>query len=161
MTAEPVNEADAVTILDFEELFAARQEPMVRLATLMVGSRSRAEELVQDAFARVYLKWSSVRHPSTYLRTAVVNGCRNELRRDRLWRRVAGRVHDSDAVHDEHDHLFDALDLLPSRRKAAVVLRYYEGLSEAEIAETLGCRPGTVKSLLHRAMEQLRQEIER
>ena len=59
------------------------------------------------------------------------------------------------------DHLLDALQALPPKRRAALVLRYYDDLSEAEIASVLGVRPGTVKSMLHRGLAQLREDIER
>ena len=58
------------------------------------------------------------------------------------------------------DELFDVLDALPARQRAAIVLRYWDDLDEREIAEVLGCRPGTVGSLLHRAVARLREVIE-
>jgi len=82
------------------------------------------------------------------------------LRRRRLERRF-GRLRRDDTSELQADELGDALAALPAKRRAAVVLRYYAGLREREIAEVLGVRPGTVKSMLHRALAQLREEIER
>lgn len=142
-----------------EALFAAEYAPMVRVAFLVVGDG--AEEVVQDAFARVIERWDRLDRPAAYLRTCVVNGCRDQLRRRRVaLRRLAQRSPQADADLGA-DHLLDALAVLSPLRRAAVVLRYYADLPEAEIAEALGVRPGTVKSMLHRSLAQLREVIER
>jgi RNA polymerase sigma-70 factor (sigma-E family) len=144
----------------FEDLYALEYRPMVRLAFVLVGRDGPAEEVVQDGFAKVYERWDSLQAPGGYLRTCVVNGCRDVLRRRRMaiWKRP-----DPGPLASElgADHLADALASLPPKRRAAVVLRYYGDLSEAEIAATLGVRPGTVKSMLHRSLLQLRGVIER
>jgi RNA polymerase sigma-70 factor (sigma-E family) len=144
------------------DLYRERYVAMVRLAYLMVGSTTVAEDLVQDAFARMHRHWDTTEHPRAYLRTTVVNACRSYLRRqalERAYRRHPSAV--SDSVHPpEADELFDALAALPSRQRAALVLRFYEDLSEADIASALGCRPGTVKSLLHRGLAELRKVVE-
>ncbi len=144
----------------FEDLYALEYRPMVRLAFVLLGRDGPAEEVVQDGFARVYERWDSLQAPGGYLRTCVVNGCRDVLRRQRLaiWKRPDPRPTSSEL---EVDHLTDALAALSPQRRAAVVLRYYGDLSEAEIAATLGVRPGTVKSMLHRSLAQLRGVIER
>ena len=163
VNSEPVD-SDARAVVDarapmsFDDLFAERYQPMVRLATLLVGNEAVAEELVQDAFVRVHHKWTTVEHPSAYLRTAVVNACRNNRRRARLERMNARTV--APTVAPPQEPLVDALATLNERQRVAVVLRYYEDLSEADIAVALGCRPGTVKSLLHRGLSQLREVIE-
>jgi RNA polymerase sigma-70 factor (sigma-E family) len=163
VNTEPVDEStDASTEpsapATFDDLFAARYQPMVRLATLLVGNEAVAEELVQDAFVRVHHKWATVDHPAAYLRTAVVNACRNNRRRARLERAQARA--DAPAVAPPQEPLLDALATLNERQRVAIVLRYYEDLSEADIADALGCRPGTVKSLLSRGLTQLREVIE-
>jgi RNA polymerase sigma-70 factor (sigma-E family) len=163
VNSEPVDSdaravADARAPITFDDLFAERYQPMVRLATLLVGSEAVAEELVQDAFVRVHHKWTSVEHPTAYLRTAVVNACRNNRRRARLERMHARTA--LATVAPPQEPLVDALATLNERQRVAVVLRYYEDLSEADIAVALGCRPGTVKSLLHRGLSQLREVIE-
>jgi RNA polymerase sigma-70 factor (sigma-E family) len=141
----------------FVELYRRERQPMVRLAYLLTGGDPAAEELVHDAFLRVHARWSSIDAPGAYLRTAVVNACQSHLRRRS--RRPTLTV--APDVHDAPDELTDALKALPERQRAAVVLRYYADLPEAEIAALLGCGVSAVKSLLHRAMGTLREVIER
>ncbi|HEX3426741.1 MAG TPA: SigE family RNA polymerase sigma factor [Acidimicrobiales bacterium] len=143
---------------DLVSLYRARYDDMVRLAFLLTGSPAEAEEIVQDAFVRVRHRISRVDNPSAYLRTAVVNGCRNRYRRLLVERRHAPRP--ETASYDRVDELGDALAALPPRQRAVIVLRYYAGMSEAEIAAALGCRPGTVKSLCHRGLAALRLVIQ-
>lgn len=145
----------------FEDVYRREALGMVRLAFLMVGSRPQAEEIVQDAFARLLERWDSTQSPGAYLRTSVVNGCKRAHRRRSLERRTAAREPDPAPVGLGVDHLSDALAALPPKRRAAIVLRYYDGLSEAEISTVLRVRPGTVKSLASRGLAQLREVIER
>lgn len=155
--AQSVPPAPAKT---FEDLYGLEYQPMVRLAFVLLGRDGPAEEVVQDAFARVYERWDSLHTPGGYLRTCVVNGCRDTLRRQRLavWKRPDPGPQSAELGAD---HLTDALAALSPNRRAAIVLRYYGDLSEAEIAASLGVRPGTVKSMLHRSLIQLRGVIER
>ncbi len=139
----------------FVELYRASYDPMVRLAYLLVGSQSLAEEVVQEAFVRIRGHLDGVEHPGAYLRSTVVNLARNQLRRRALERDVAARARPEASV-DEVDELSDALAALPYRQRAVLVLRYYQDCSEAEIASILGCRPGTVKSLASRGLSALR-----
>ena len=158
LAADVVRAAPPASLAD---LYRERYLPMVRLAYLMVGSTTVAEDLVQDAFARMHRHWDNAEHPRAYLRTAVINACRSHLRRlalERAYRRHPSAVNDS--VLPQADELFDALAALPSRQRAALVLRFYEDLSEADIAVALGCRPGTVKSLLHRGLAELRKVVD-
>lgn len=145
----------------FAAFYRAQSAPMTRLAFLLVGSQETAQDLVQDAFVRVHAKWSSIDEPQAYLRRAVVNACNSHHRRGALERRVnAATVPRRDDRLDA-DELSDALATLPYRQRAVLVLRFYHDLSEAEIASTLGVRPGTVGSLASRALAQLRTVIER
>jgi RNA polymerase sigma factor (sigma-70 family) len=144
----------------FIDLYRESFVPMVRLAVLLTGSESVAEDLVHDAFVRVHARWSRVEAPAHYLRAAVVNACRSARRRARLERTVVANGAASFAALDA-DEMFDALSRLPYRQRAAIVLKYYEGLSQAEIGDLLSCREGTVASLVHRGLEQLRRTIER
>jgi len=132
---------------------------MVRLAFLLTGSPDVAQDVVQDAFVSVHRAWSRVRDPRAYLRRAVVNACTSHHRRmfrERRTRASAG----STIVDLGADELFDVLETLPARQHAAIVLRYWHDLDESDIASALGCRPGTVGSLLHRAIARLREVIE-
>jgi RNA polymerase sigma-70 factor (sigma-E family) len=144
----------------FEDLFRRRYEPMVRVAFLLVGARPEAEDVVQDAFARIELRWARLDNPEGYLHRCVVNRCHDLLRRRRLEQRFLLLRRD-ESSELQADELADALATLPPKRRAAVVLRYYAGLHEREVAEVLGVRPGTVKSMVHRALAQLREVIER
>lgn len=145
-----------------EAAFAALYEreflPMVRLATLLCGSTDTARDLVQDAFVKVHRSWRRVREPGAYLRTCVVNGCRSHGRWER--RRRGRPVREEPTTEDAYRELDDALLALPMRQRAAIVLRYYEGRTEAEIARILDCRPGTVGPLIHRGLTRLRQQLE-
>ena len=145
----------------FEDVFRRESLGMVRLAFLMVGSRPLAEEVVQDAFARLLERWDGVDQPVAYLRTSVVNGCRNAHRRRAVERKHTARRPAPAAGVLGADHLQDALAALPVKRRAAIILRYYHDLSEAEIADALCVRPGTVKSLVSRGLAQLREVVER
>ena len=144
----------------FEPFYERSLQPMVRLAFLLTSGSPAAEELVQEAFIRVHRRWVSIEHPAAYLRTAVVHGAASHRRRAALERRK-GLVPRAEAVEAPVDELRDAVAKLPYRQRAAVVLRYYADLPEVEIAAALGCRVPAVKSLLHRALGQLRQEVER
>ena len=145
----------------FEDVFRQESLGMVRLAFLMVGSAPLAEEVVQDAFARLLERWDGIDQPAAYLRVCVINGCRNAHRRRALERKhAAHRAVPATGVLGA-DHLQDALAALPVKRRAAIILRYYHDLSEAEIAAALGVRPGTVKSLVSRGLAQLREVVER
>ncbi|HUR49464.1 MAG TPA: sigma-70 family RNA polymerase sigma factor [Acidimicrobiales bacterium] len=132
---------------------------LVRVAYLITGNRHVAEEIVQDAFVASARAWPRVRDTKAYVRAAVVNGSRSWLRRRRLERSHAyDRAEASVASPDE---LSDVLGRLNPRQRAAVVLRYYEGLPDAEIARVLGCRIATVRTVIHRALGALRHEIQR
>jgi RNA polymerase sigma-70 factor (sigma-E family) len=150
-----------VAATTFDDLFRSRYEPMVRVAFLLVGSRAEAEDVVQDAFARIELRWARLDNAEGYLHRCVVNRSYDVLRRRRLEQRFRFLHPDDTATELGADELADALASLAPKRRAAVVLRYYAGLPEREIAEVLRVRPGTVKSMLHRALAQLREVIDR
>jgi DNA-directed RNA polymerase specialized sigma24 family protein len=129
------------------------------LAFVMTGDREASEDIVQEAFLATRRRWDGVRDVKPYLRAAVVNGSRSWLRRKKL-ERSQPAVSELGYVGSP-DELWDALGRLKPRSRVAVVLRYYEGLPDAEIAELLGCREGTVRTTIHRALAALRKEIER
>jgi RNA polymerase sigma-70 factor (sigma-E family) len=141
-----------------EALYRVQRDPMVRLARLITGSKAIAEEVVQDAFLRVAEKVEFVENPDGYLRTTVVNLARNHIRRLRLERQLPPPdvVNSSEPAVDE---MWAAICRLPFSQRAVLALRFYEDLSEDEIARTLDCRVGTVKSRLHRGLANLRKGI--
>jgi RNA polymerase sigma-70 factor (sigma-E family) len=146
----------------FADTYAESYAPLVRLAHLLTGSNEVGEEIVQDAFARVFRSFDQLDNPGGYARTCVVNGCRTWQRRRvverRILQKLAGTASTEPAPGSE---LFDALAVLPFRQRTALVLRFYEDRSTEEIAAALGCRPGTAKSLVSRGLARLREEIER
>ena len=147
-----------VTPPRFEDFYRSQHEPMLRLAYLLTQSRAVAEDLVQDAFMRVQPRWGTLDMPAAYLRRTVTNACYSWHRRRK--REEAFAVSPPGVSDPEHDEMWDALAQLAPRRRAALVLRYYLDLSEADIAEALWCRRGTVKSLTHRGLADLKEVLE-
>ena len=151
--------------LAFDDVYRIEVAPMLRLATLLTGSPSAAEDLVAESFAKLLVKWQSVDQPGAYVRRCVGNA--GSGRRRRSWREAPTPI-STDAIELDDDlsrvdmasALAEALATLPARQRAAIVLRFYSGLSELEAAEALGCRPGTVGSLVHRGLAGLRIELE-
>lgn len=164
-TVEPVKIEGHV----LEELYLRHATDAVRLAYLLTGDRALAEDLVHDAFLRVAGRLLHLRDPGAfpgYLRRCIVNLARSRGRRTQVERRFLERsagaaervTHDPDAA--ERYAMRQALLQIPIRNRTAIVLRYYEDLSEEQIAEVLRCRRGTVKSLISRGMERLRPLLE-
>lgn len=154
-----VEVVDATETTGFDDLFTVERRPMTRLAFLLTGSEAVAEEVVQDAFAQVYERWDRLDRPGGYLRTCVVNGARRAGKRRSRELRVVSSSTDETSVAMEAREMLDALGRLRPAWRAVVVLRFYGDMSQEEIAEALGMRLGTVKSSLHRALGQLREEI--
>lgn len=147
-----------ITVGRFEDLYRCEYSPMVKLARRLLDSTEAAEEVVQDAFARVYERWSRLDEPGGYLRTAVVNGARSELRKREVRRRVG--LDRRAEVSEPQDYLLDALGQLPVKQKTVLVLRFYADMTEKEISEILGIRLGTVKSSTSRGLMKLRKALE-
>jgi RNA polymerase sigma factor (sigma-70 family) len=151
----------ATTYGTLDDLFRERWVPSVRLAMALTSDRGAAEEIVQDAFLAVAKRWTTVDNPGGYLRTSVVNGCHDHHRRLGVRRRVPPPPVEVVQQAPEYDELWSVLARLPERRRAALVLRYYEDLPIDEIARLLDCRPGTVSSLLHRGLADLEEVLGR
>jgi RNA polymerase sigma-70 factor (sigma-E family) len=147
----------------FDQFFRSTYVGAVRLAHLLTGDRWAAEDIAQEAYTRLHSRYAGLDNPDAYLRVSLVNASQSFHRRRGRERARLQRVAPvgDGGVDAEMHELLDAIDHLPYRQKAVVVLRYYEDLSEAEIAVTLGCRPGTVKSLASRALARLSKEITR
>ena len=146
------------------ELYAAHALGLVRLAVVMLGDQQAAEDVVQDAFLGLYRHWPGLSDPAnalTYVRSAVLNRCRNELRqRARPGRQelVPGAGESAEAavlIGEEHRRVLAAIRLLPGRQREALVLRFYLDMSEEEAARVMGISRGTVKSATHRAVAAL------
>ncbi|MFG3708619.1 SigE family RNA polymerase sigma factor [Micromonospora sp. NPDC047670] len=146
------------------EFVASRAPALMRVAYLLTGDRSSAEDLFQSALAKMIPRWRSIRHsdPEGYLRVVMYREQVSWWRRLRRRRNLpvgAGDsvVTDPSAGSDLRLALRAALCQLTPAQRAVVVLRYYEDLPEAEVAELLDCSVGTVRSRTHRAVSRLRQ----
>lgn len=146
-------------------LFDAHFRSLAALAYLMLGDAPAAEEVAMEAFTQFCARprtRARIEHPFPYLRRMVLNLAAQRIRRLQIERRVnetvarwpTGSGSESSAVDLRLD-VASAVRSLPARQRACVVLRYLEELPEAEIAETLGCSVGTVKSQLHKARAKL------
>jgi RNA polymerase sigma-70 factor (sigma-E family) len=151
------------------EFYAAHANSAKRLAYLLTGDTELAEDIAQDAFVKIAGRLGGLRNrdaSAAYLRQTVVNLSRSHFRRKRVERahlqREAG-MHRTDTVAGRDvfvaDALWNQLHRLAYRQRCAVVLRYYEDLSEQQAAEVLGCSVGALKALTSRAMEQLRANV--
>jgi RNA polymerase sigma-70 factor (sigma-E family) len=153
---------------DFAAFASAELPRLLRFGHLLTGDRAAAEDLVQTALARVHLQWDRLRDRAAapaYVRQAMVRQQSNR------WSRLLSREHvvadvpersDSAAPYDdvdERDAMWAALARLAPRQRAVLVLRYYEQLSEAEIANVLGCSAGTVKSQASKGLARLRADL--
>ena len=164
MTAAPVTRAPHVAVT-IDDIYRTHRMGMVRLAILLVDDQASAEDVVQEAFAGLFRNWNGLRDNAAaigYLRTAVVNGSRSMLRRRRTARAYVpphpGTERSAESLAlltAEHQAVVSALADLAPRQREVLVLRYYGGLSEAEIAEATGLSKGTVKSTASRAVAKL------
>ena len=152
----------------FRDYVLARGTALLRVAIMLTGNRADAEDLVQAALAKTYLAWDKINDRAaldSYVRRAMVNTHIS------WWRRRKFEEYPTDELPDQviTDHAREsetaevvrrALDRLPDRMRAAVMLRYFEDMTEPEIAETLGVSLGTVKSTVSRAVARLRIDAE-
>lgn len=154
---------------NIEELYARHAPSALRLAYLLTGDRALAEDLVHDAFVRVVGRFGHLRVPDAfdaYLRRTIVNLHTSHLRRRRVERTFLERERASARTTTvsmpdvaAREELWIAVRALPARQRAAIVLRYFEDLSERQVADALRCSPAAVKSLVARATETLRGRI--
>ncbi len=144
---------------------------LVRLAALLLGDTARSEEVVQDAFVKLQLRWGGLRRldaAPAYLRSAVLNGARSLLRHQQVTdrhgaRRTSAPPADTPEAaalaRDEHRRVVGALRRLPERQREALALRYYLDLSEAEMAAAMGVTAGSVKTHVHRGLAALARAL--
>jgi RNA polymerase sigma-70 factor (sigma-E family) len=156
----------AVDDAEFSEFFASQYAQLCWLGLLLTGSRAEAEELAQEALARTWWRWKLVRRPEdpgSYARRVLVNRHRSLLRRAAVEARWLARSRAEEVALPAGDEralvLWQAVQALPARQRAVLVLRFREDLPEAEVARLLGLPLGTVKSLGHRAVARLRQRL--
>jgi RNA polymerase sigma-70 factor (sigma-E family) len=153
-------------VVDFDDWVAARGPALLRLAYVLTGNRADADDVVQDALSRALPRWariSSVEDPDAYVRRMVVNAHVSR------WRRFRRREVPVEAVRDralpdgttleDRDRMWRACQALPTDQRTAIVLRFYEDLGYAEIAELTGVRVGSVRSRVSRGIATLRHEL--
>lgn len=151
---------------EFRDFFDAEFRPLRRLGYLLTGDWGEAEDLAQEAMVRTYRAWARIKErdrPGAYARAVLVNRHRSLLRRAMVEsKHFVARLPDPPPPQDlseDHALMWSALKKLPARQREAIVLRFYEDLSEADIAQILDCPVGTVKSLVHRGIARLRRSI--
>jgi len=151
----------------FSELVATRSAALVRTAYLVVGDHQLAQDLVQEALVKTYVAWPRLRDVSkaeAYARRTIVTTAISWRRRRSFHERPAQTIPEqaqpdgTDAIAT-HDVMWAELGALPPRQRAAIVLRYYEDLSEAETAQVMGCAVGTVKSQVSTGLQRLRRRL--
>jgi len=163
-------EPDEVTFEGLVDLYREHYSSLVRLAALLLHDVGAAEDVTQDAFAKVHVAWGRIREPEkalAYVRSAVLNGARSRMRHlhvvDRHRPEPGRDTQSAEAgalMGEEHREVIAALRALPLRQRECLALRYYLGLSEAEIAETLGISAGSVKTHTHRGLAALEKTLE-
>jgi RNA polymerase sigma-70 factor (sigma-E family) len=151
------------------DLFRRHCDDAIRLAYLLTGDRHLAEDLTQDAFVRSFGRFQDLRRPEAfawYLRRTVVNLSRDHFRRLQRERAHSDRERRPEAEEDvrlsrvdARDELLHALQALPPRQRAAVVLRHCEGLPEQQVADVLGTSVGAINSLVSRGLTALREQM--
>lgn len=153
-------------------LHRAHYRSLVRLASLLIDDLATCEEVVQDAFVAVFRSPARIRDEAklpAYLRSAVLNGARSQLRKREVRTRLravgpppgdAASAESGALLHEDQRAVLHALRSLPDRQRDVLVLRFYLDLSESEIAETLGIGSGTVKTHTRRALDALAEKLE-
>jgi RNA polymerase sigma-70 factor (sigma-E family) len=156
-------------VMTFEEFAAERLPGVLRFAAILTGDRALAEDLAQEVLIRAHSRWSkigSLDRPEYYVRKMILNEFLDWRRRE--WRLIPSGAgsdvdHRSSPDHAvgyaERDALIAKLSKLPARQRAVLALRYYEGLCDIEIADLIGCKPGTVRGYAARALAALRVEM--
>jgi RNA polymerase sigma-70 factor (sigma-E family) len=155
--------------LDFADYVAQQRGALMRFATVLSGETWLADDLVSDVLGRAFERWDRIGrtdHPNAYVRRMIVNeyiSWHRRLARTAPHADVdvtSASVSDGSEAHAERDEMIRRLGRLPRRQRAAVVLRYYAGLSDRDIAAHLGCREVTVRSQISRALATLRHDPE-
>jgi RNA polymerase sigma-70 factor (sigma-E family) len=159
---EPASGSGAAPAI--ETLYQDTAVALIRLAYVILSDQQAAEDVVAEAFCRLYQRWDQLSDPGrahAYVRASVINGCRSVLRRREVRRRRV--IHELPAASAEtaalgsaeRDEVIRAVDRLPGRQREALVLRFYLELPDEEIARLMGIRPSSVRSAIRRALHAL------
>ena len=151
----------------FSEFASARSGSLFRTAYLVIGDYQLAQDLVQESLVKTYLAWPRLRDVTkaeAYTRRIIVTTCVSWRRRRSFTERPANDVPDAGVIDPttllpEQGELWAAVRRLPTRQRAAVVLRFCEDLSQAQVAELMGCSVGSVKRHTSLALDKLRAEM--
>ncbi|MFD9891846.1 RNA polymerase sigma factor [Amycolatopsis sp. NPDC059027] len=152
----------------FDEFVADRLDGLLRYATVLTDDPDLAQDIVQEVLLRAQQRWSTIDSPPTYVRRMVTNEYlswrRRAVRRSvpsspEVLDAISPPVSDHTDAYDERDEMLARLAELPRKQRAALVLRYYENYSDAEIAKVLRCRASTVRSQISRALATLRASV--
>ena len=153
--------------MTFEEFAATRLDPVLRFAVVLTNDRGLAEDIVQEVLVRAHQRWEQIAAmelPEAYVRRMIVNEFYSWRRK---WARIVPRPADElDRVTPDHANLIaerrallGEVAKLPRKQRAVLALRYYEGMSDADIADALGCAETTVRGYAFRALKTLRIEL--
>ncbi|HJQ44444.1 MAG TPA: SigE family RNA polymerase sigma factor [Jatrophihabitantaceae bacterium] len=150
--------------MEFVDYVAQRRPALLRFATVLTGQTWLADDLVSDVLGRAFERWSRISglaEPHAYVRRMIVNDYISWHRRlarttPRADVEPNGQIADGADEHAERDAMIRRLAALPRKQRAALVLRYYAGMSDTDIADHLGCREATVRSQISRALAALR-----
>lgn len=143
---------------EFTAFYRVEHDGQVRRAALLIGSDDLANDIVHDALVAMLGRWTSISHHGSYLNRAVLNGCRDSSRRSNVDTRAIRKLRGERSERPD-DVLFDVIERLPFNQRAAVIMRYYDRMTEAEIAEALDCKPGSIGPWIHRALTAMRKEL--
>jgi RNA polymerase sigma factor (sigma-70 family) len=157
---------DSVRHDSFENVWRLQHTRMLQLAYLLVDSREAAEDAVQDAFLGLHRRWGQVTNPNAYLRASVTNACRSALRRRRLARLLAPTqdlaepaADDKLLLTEEHAEVLRALQRLQPRHREVLILKYWQDLSDDDVAATLRISPSAVRAAATRGRQALALEL--
>jgi len=146
----------------FEQFYALEHQRALQLAWLLTHDSATSEDIVQESFAAVWQRYDDIENPRAYLRTIIVNAVRKQARGGGRERRRA-ELYAAGAptsTPPPNDPMVDLIAELSPNQRTVIVLRYWSDLPDSEIAEAIGLRPSSVRSLAHRALASLRKDIE-
>jgi DNA-directed RNA polymerase specialized sigma24 family protein len=153
--ADSVEKVTAMT--PFASFYEERYAAALRTAFLLVGSRARAEDVVQEAFVALFRHWDEVEYPWSYLCTTMIRLARESGRRER--RRQAVETLGRPGPQEAPPELLASLDRLKPDHRAAIVLRFYLDFADEEAAHVLGCSRSTIRTWIRRGFKQLRKDL--
>jgi RNA polymerase sigma factor (sigma-70 family) len=143
----------------FADFYSDEFDGEVRRAALLLDDADLARDVVQDAFVGILERWDPIEEPGPYLHRMVVNGCRDAGRRRGARRRAIQRLSTPPLLPANDEPLWDILQELPFNQRAAVVLRFWGGLTEVEIADQLECATGSIGPWINRALSKMRRAL--